>query len=184
LLRRAYASHRLSVAGPLIPFDAPAAQSAAAFVLHACWFSVSRAEPDAVLERCLTLPAAVATPAQHLSADLLLRFLPQLHRRARAHNPEDRLTTLLAEVLRRWPLSGVLSEVADGPLTATTFGGHPGLLLLYAERLALHAKPAWIPEGPALEYAELVWRELGRDPAALARPGALLGAGRGEAADE
>jgi hypothetical protein len=40
-------------------------------------------------------------------------------------------------------------------------GGHPGLLLLYAERLALRPRPAWALHGPAREYVELVFSEKG-----------------------
>ena len=79
-----------------------------------------------------------------------------------------------------YQFSGVLSDVREGPLTPVTLGGHPGLMLLYAERLALHEKPAWVPEGPALEYVELAWRELGKDPSALRHAGAA----RAEAAND
>lgn len=161
LLRRAFADYRLSIAGPLIPFDATIALAAAAFVEHACWFLVSRAEPVEELEQCLVLSGAPHGPAQHLSADLVLRFVAQIHRRARARDSTDRLTVRLAEVLRRWPLSGVLADVEEGPLTPPAFGAHPGLLLLYAERLARHEKLAWLPEGPGLEYLELVKGTLG-----------------------
>jgi hypothetical protein len=83
-------------------------------------------------------------------------------RRARALRPTDALTGLLADVLRRWPLSGVLAEIVDAPLTSLDFG-HTGLRLLYAERLARHERPAWLPTGAALEAVELVWQQLGRD---------------------
>jgi hypothetical protein len=66
-------------------------------------------------------------------------------------------------VLRRWPLSGVLADIEQGPLTALDFSGHAGLLLLYAERLARHERPTWFPTGAAKEYLELVWTELGED---------------------
>jgi hypothetical protein len=161
LLGRAFADHHLGVAGPAIDFDAGSALAAAALVCQACWFLVSRDEPEAELERCVVLPGSPRTPAQHLSADLTLRLLPQVHRRARARNPADKLTTILADVLRRWPLSGVLADVDEPPQPPPDFG-HPGLWLLYAERLAQHEKPAWVPEGPGLEYWELVRHAAGR----------------------
>jgi hypothetical protein len=168
LLRRAHADCRLDVAGPLLPFDADAALSAAERVWWACWFLVQRGEPPEELDRCLApLPAPTAA-AQHLSADLTLRFLPQVHRRARALAADDPLTRRLEDILRRWPLSGVLADVGEAPLTPVEFAGHPGLLLLYAERLAGNVRPSWVPGGPALEYVELIFAE--RDlpvPAAL-----------------
>jgi hypothetical protein len=51
--------------------------------------------------------------------------------------------------------------VDDGPLTPTDFGEHPGLLLLYAERLAAHRKAAWVPDERGREHLKLVCDELG-----------------------
>ena len=56
-------------------------------------------------------------------------------------------------------LHGIMKELADYFLD---FGGHEGLMLLYAERLARHEKPAWRPVGRPFEYVELVLRDLGR----------------------
>lgn len=167
LLHDAYAEHCLSVAGSPPPFDLETAHAAAALLHQACWALVNHGQPVTELEHVLTMPRAPATPSQHLSADLLLRFLPLVHRRARGLNPADQLTDLLARVLRTWPLSGVLSGVEDGPLTAPDFDGHPGLQMLYAERWCETSKPAWLPGGRGYEYVELAWCELGRDRAAL-----------------
>jgi hypothetical protein len=162
VLERAYRVHRLSVAGPLVPFDAPAALAAAGLVQHAAWYLLN---PGAPIEQpeCLRLPVAPTTAAQHLSADPVLRLLPILLRRARAGSSADVLPKALADVLRRWPLSGVLADLSDGPLTSLDLGGHPGLQLLYAERLARHERPGWFPAGAAAAHVELVWQQLGRD---------------------
>jgi hypothetical protein len=166
LLGGAYAVCRFDVAGPAVDFHGDTALAAGELLARACWFLVNRAEPAAEMERCVVLPGRPATAAQHLSADLLLRFLPQVHRRARALAPDDRLTALLADVLRRWPLSGVLADVAEPPLTPPEFD-HPGLRLLYAERLAQTAKPAWLPGGAGREYVELVLAGLGKERSPL-----------------
>jgi hypothetical protein len=160
-LAPAFAAYRLDVAGPPVPFDAEAALGAAERLGLACWFLVRRAEPPEELAKCLTLPQPPRSAAEHLSADLVLRFLPQVYRRARALAPDDVLTGWLARLLRQWPLTGVLSEVEEGPETAVEFGGHPGLLLLYAERLAGNLRPAWVPREPSLGYVELVFGERG-----------------------
>jgi len=171
LLERTYAGYRLDVAGPPIDFDAAGALAAAEVVRQACWFLVSHDEPPARLDERLRMPNAPRpTAAQHLSADLTLRYLPHVHRRAHALHPDDPLPARLADLLRRWPLSGVLSDVADGPLAPLDFGGHDGLMLLYAERLASHEKPAWLPaDGRAREHVELVFGELGRGLPGLTR---------------
>jgi hypothetical protein len=161
LLGQAYATFQLQVAGPPVGFDEEVAFRAAELVRQACWFLVSRAQPAKDLEKVLVMPGPPRSPAQHLSADLCLRLLPQVHRRARALDPADRLPALLEDVFRSWPLSGVLAAVEEGPITPLDFGGHSGLWLLYAERLARNPKPAWVPDGPGREYVELVWRELG-----------------------
>jgi hypothetical protein len=107
------------------------------------------------------------TPAHHLSADLMLHYLPQVLKRARGLDPSDPLIALLEDMLRRWPLSGVLSDVADAPIGSLDFAGHPGLLLLYAERLSANDRPAWRPvqSGPGWQYYELVRDERSREKA-------------------
>jgi hypothetical protein len=161
LLAEAYADYRLDVAGPLVPFDAAAALDAAEWLWRACWFLLRRRGPAEEVERGLPAPTVPVTAAQHLSADLVGRFLPQVHRRARALAVDDPLTRWLEGLLRRWPLTGVLADVAEGPLTPVELDGHPGLLLLYAERLAENVRPTWVPEGAAREYVELVFAERG-----------------------
>jgi hypothetical protein len=156
LLERTYAVYSLEVAGPPIDFDAPTALAASELLIRACWFLLSHAEPESELQRSLVMPGPPKSAAQHLSADLVFRYLPHVHRRARALAPDDLLPKLLAEVLRQWPLSGVLSDVDDAPTTGLDFDGHPGLLLLYAERLARNDKRAWVPANRGLEYVELV----------------------------
>ena len=83
------------------------------------------------------------------------------HQAGAGLDPSDPLSGLLGDLLRRWPLSGVLSDVEEAPLLSLDFGGHPGLLLLYAERLAQNDRPSWRPEpsSPAWEYYEWVLQQ-------------------------
>jgi hypothetical protein len=161
LLEQAYDQHRLEVAGPPLEFDVACARQAGMQVWFSCWFLVQREEPAEVLEACLPIPGTPQTPAEHLSGDLLYRFLPQVHRRARALDRQDRLTLRLEEILRAWPLSGVLADLTEGPLASVELGGHPGLLLLYAERLALQPREAWLPAEKGREYVDWVFAERG-----------------------
>jgi hypothetical protein len=167
VLRAAYETYRLEIAGPAPAFDEPTALAAARVVYDAGWALVSQRLPVIELEKRLRMPGVPRTAAQHLSADLLLRYLPQVRRRARARDPADPFPAILEKVLRQWPLSGVLADIDERPDATLEFDHHPGLLLLYAERLAEHPKPAWLPTGKALEYVELVWEQLHRDPAFL-----------------
>jgi hypothetical protein len=162
LLASAYADLALDLPGPTPPFDANCALGAAAQVGLACWFLLDRRPTAEEVARALPPPTPPATTAQHLSADVAFRFLGQLHRRARGLGVGDVLTRWLERVLCVWPLSGALSDVAEPPEGPLDFGGHAGLCLLYAERLARRPRPAWVPPaGPAREAVELVFAERG-----------------------
>lgn len=155
-----FARYALSVPGTPVRFDATAALAASEMLRQAAWFLVSRDEPDEEVARLVEMRLAPENPAQHLSADMLLRFAPQLLKRARAIAPGDVLAQKLESNLRRWPLSGVLAEISEPPVTPPDFG-HEGLALLYAERLAEHDKPNWAPQGAALELLQRVKEERG-----------------------
>ncbi len=146
LLARAFAGYRLSIAGPLIEFDSASALAAAELVWLAGWFLLVREEEPDEVERALQLVPPVIQPSsggsspgrlasRHLSADLTLRYLPQIHQRARSIAADDVLTRSLARTLRHWPLAGVLADLHEPPLLSIEELDHPGLLLLYAERL-------------------------------------------------
>ena len=173
-LEAAFEVHRLDVAGPSIPFDAPTALGAAELVRQVAWFLVNRSEPVEEMERWLRIPRPPESASEHLSADLSFRFLPLIERRARSISPGDRLSTFLVELLRGWPLSGVLTDIEDGPDEVGDLGGHTGLWMLYAERLARAEKPGWMPGGPIREHVELVFLGLGkaRSPVLIPRPNA------------
>ncbi len=179
LLEKAYQTYRLSVAGPGIPFDPAVAYSAAELIRQASWALVNHDDRVSDLKKRLTMPIEPTTPAHHLSGDLMLRYLSQVLRRARGLDPCDPLIDLLEGLLRRWPLSGVLADVAGPPLAPLSFGEHPGLLLLYAERLAANDRSAWRPvrPGPARDYYELVIDE--RDRGKAKGRETLISEGRG-----
>jgi hypothetical protein len=170
MLQEAFKNYQLNVAGPRIPFEAKTALHAARFVEMASWFLVSFQEGEEIMAQALAFEEIPRTAGQHLSADLVFRYLPVVLRRARALGTRDRLGELVENILRRWPLSGVLADLPEGPLTGLDFSGHSGLQLLYAERLAEHWQPAWVPPPAERGYLELVWTELGKDVRLLAVP--------------
>ena len=151
----------LSVAGERIPLDVGSACAAAEVVRQSSWALVRREERVADLKRRLTLTIEPRTASQHLSVDLVLRYLPQVLKRARNLDSSDPMIDLLGDILRRSPLSGVLSDVEDGPRRSLDFGGHAGLLMLYGERLAGNDRAGWRPEPstPAWEYYEWALQE-------------------------
>lgn len=146
-----------------MPFDPEAAAGAALFLAHACWVLVSADEPLEDVEKALRFPLSPTGPEAHLSADLCLRFLPTVHRRVRTRQRDDPLLKAVVDALRRWPLSGALADVAEPPAGDLQFHNHPGLQLLYAERLAFSLRPAWVPAGGRTREAlELVLQEEGK----------------------
>jgi hypothetical protein len=167
VLRRAYDTYCLSIAGPTLPLDERTALAAGRLLEWAAWYFLN---PGLAIEsaKTLAMPGTPTGPEEHLSADLVLRYLPTLHRRARALMQNDELPAALEKTLREWPLSGVLADIAEEPLTPVDFGKHAGLNFLYAERLAQHERAGWFPQGLGLEYVELVWSQLGKDTATLA----------------
>jgi hypothetical protein len=161
VLAEAFESFILSVAGPRIEFDTRVACAAAELVRQSSWALINHEDRVEDLKKLVAMPGSLATPSHHLSADLMLRYVPQILKRARGLDASDPLVGLLAEILRRWPLSGVLSDVEEGPLVGLDFGGHPGLMLLYAERLADNDRPSWRPDpsSPPWDHYELVLQE-------------------------
>jgi len=166
LLRAAFATHALDVAGPPLTFDPVTACRAANTLARACWFLVGDTE-----ERITLSLKGEQSPAAHLSADITLRFLPAVYRRARSREPDGELARQLDALLRAWPLSGVLADLDGSPTTFPDFGNHYGLQLLYAERLVVTGRAGWVPvSGPAREYAERVHQELGKQLPTLPTP--------------
>ena len=84
VLQLAFEGYRLSVAGPRIDFDGATALAAAELLRWACRYTVRRDEPAVELEDRLALHPLPSCPAQHLSADVVMRFLPQIYRRTQA----------------------------------------------------------------------------------------------------
>jgi hypothetical protein len=156
VLERAWRRYALELPGPPVPFCRDTARRAIEVAGWACWFLVSRDDPPDEVTKRLVLETGC--PA---SADLVLLRLQYVLRRARLIGTQDALARGLESLLRRWPLSGVLADISAGPVCPVELGGHPGLLLLYAERLASQPRPAWAVSGPAWLYIELVFGQRG-----------------------
>jgi hypothetical protein len=169
VLAKAFEAYSLDVAGPRIAFDAQVACAAAEFLRQAAWALVNHDERVNDLMKRLKMPVSPRSASHHLSADLTLRYLPQVLRRARGLDPSDPLVAQLTSELRHWPLSGVLSDIELAPLGPLDFDGHPGLMLLYAERLAGNDRPAWRPTAHCTgwDYYELVRQEYGQSVSAI-----------------
>ncbi|MBX3460400.1 MAG: hypothetical protein KF696_10640 [Planctomycetes bacterium] len=152
VLEAEYRRYCLDLPGEAPAFSPDVAVRAAEVVRHACWFLLSRDEDPAEVHRALSQLGLPASAADHASADLTLRYLPRVHRRAKAHDPADALVSSLETLLRRWPFSGVLCEVTDAPYVLDLHS-HKGLQLEYAQRFVASPRAGWEPDP---EYLALV----------------------------
>ncbi len=170
VLERAFDVFTLDLAGPRLECDFALSAHAGKILYELAWYFTHPAEDGRAAESRFRWEIANATIAQHVSVDLVFRYLPTLYRRVRAIHARDFLTPVIENLLRSWPLSGVLSEVAEPPLHQFDFSQHLGVAWWYAERWAKLAKPSWLPEGNLQERAELVWQAIGRDVATMPSP--------------
>jgi hypothetical protein len=149
-----------------VAFDPAAAEWGARLLADACWRLTSDDPSEPVPKREHDSSAA------HLSADVALRFLPTVYRRAKARGIDHPLVGVLDGTFRAWPLSGVLADLDGSPTGPTDFGGHAGLQMLYAERLAATGRAGWMPVGgTARERVEYAYAERGRPQPAVAAEG-------------
>lgn len=157
-MREAFERRVLDLAGAQLQFDADVGIWAAMTVARGCWRTAGGDGPAP-----LELGPEPASPSAHLSADTILRLLPAIHRRARSRGPDEPLVAELEAIARRWPLSGVLLDLAGPPTTLPDFSGHSGLQLLYAERFVENPRWEWLPPvGPGREWVERICIERGR----------------------
>jgi hypothetical protein len=113
------------------------ARWAAERLYGACQFLVYReVEADEVREGCAVpcLATGAISPDVCYSADLVLRYLPDVFALAQGIAREDPLIDGLRNLAREWPLSSVgIPEV--GEVDVSGFIRHPGLRRLYADRI-------------------------------------------------
>lgn len=176
-LREAFRWESLDLAGPAPPFPEKVAVAAAMVTREACWALVDRREAPEDLAARLRMPGPPRRSEDHLAADLTFRYLPGVHRRARALDRADPLAALLADLLRAWPLSGVMADLDDGPATPPDLGDHPGVCLLYAERMGPLERPEWRPVGVAETVVEWLAEERDSGRVRIGTGARLVGGG-------
>jgi len=164
---------RLETPGDAPGLDPEAARWAAVTLFRACQFVVHRDVPAEIVGRELSLACPSRRwPAVDYSADLTLRFLPELFTFARSAAENDPLVSCLRDLARRWPLSSV--GVPDlGPVDVASFLDHPALRMLYADRILARGDAARLDNPDvrqAVEAAVGAHRELAGKLAPLLPP--------------
>lgn len=138
MLRRMDEEARLEFPGDAPAFSWPVAHWAAETFYRACQLlvcrDVSAADTLAVLRVACPQPPS---PEAHYSADLVLRFLPDLLGTAQRLAAGDALVDALRELALGWPLSsvGVPGLEPGGLQHLDSLFVHPGLCRLYADRI-------------------------------------------------
>jgi len=136
-IRSLDAETRADLAGDAPPLSLPTTTWAFALLENACRYLVYREYEvediaAAFAERCPEPPS----PSACYSADLFLRYLPDVTRLARGVGEADPLVEYLLAVARTWPLSSIGVEgieIEDAALQPIL--SHPTLLQLYVDRI-------------------------------------------------
>ena len=109
----------------------------AKLLYHACHFVVERDAKPESLERALTIqPPEPPSASAHYSADLTLRFLPDVTKLAQTAAEDDPLGEMLLNLARQWPLASVgMTAVRDVEVRCIV--QNPCLLQAYVDRVIL-----------------------------------------------
>lgn len=153
VLEHAFKRYSLDLAGPPSRLDLSIAERAADVTRRACWLTLSNVEDEDEIKHIMRFEGTPQNAAQHLSADLCLRFLPRIHNRLRAAKPDDAVVGIIENILKRWPLSGILCDIAAPPVAINLH--NEAVMQLYAQRFLQHPKDNWKPTDKALEHIEL-----------------------------
>lgn len=134
-LRFQEVEYRRGLPGEAPPLNDAAVAWALSRLYRACQFLIYRELPESQLHTDLEQPCPERhSPSACYSVDLVFRFLPAIHRMARAVSEQDPLVDCLLKWGRDWPLSSVgmpklIIETVDG------FIGDGCLRTLYVDRI-------------------------------------------------
>lgn len=122
-----------------LPFKAPsfneeAALWAATYLYRAVQCSLLRDLDEDKVKELLQAFEGGKTASHIYSADLILRYIPDLWNLAKGLAPDDILVVLLRETAKEWPFSSIGIESVED-LELTTILENPCLRITYVDRL-------------------------------------------------
>lgn len=135
VLRDYYADDALDLPHAAPEFEPAAALWAAQLLYFTVQLTLVRELDEATITERLPDYPAEPTPDALYSADLLLRYLPDLLGLARGLAPGDALVARLQSLARRWPLSFVGRPEPSDPEAEARLLAHPALRQLYIDRI-------------------------------------------------
>lgn len=136
LLEEYYWADALAMPHTAPNFDPEAALWAAKYIFSTIQLVLLRDIGEEKLNQLLTDYKGACTSEAIYSADLMLRFLPDIFRFASGLSPEDPLIYKLKAIARLWPFSSI--GIADINVTiGDKILDHPSLRVAYIDRLIL-----------------------------------------------
>jgi hypothetical protein len=137
-LRQYYEDDAQEMPATVPDFDLPAACWAAAYLYRAVQFILLRELDETVMQEHLRSFEAIHTPAAIYSADLTLRYLPDLFDLAKGLSPHDPLVKQMQETAEAWPFSAAAIPLETSPDISIVMS-HPSLKQAYIDRI-IYAK--------------------------------------------
>lgn len=134
VLDQFYRDDALAMLAEVPVFHPEAACSAAQFIYNAVQLIINRNLDEETVEQHLDGLPEPASPEIIYSADLTLRYLPELFGLARGLSPLDIVVKKLKETATRWPFSSVGIEL-EGEYMLENILGHPSLKCAYTDRI-------------------------------------------------
>ncbi|RBL92133.1 hypothetical protein [Chitinophaga flava] len=164
LLLEYYRNDLTDMPGQAPGFDADAAMWAAQFVYRAAQLIMLRHIDENGVYQLLPLYDIATQPDAVYSADLCLRYLPDLLSLAKGLAPADPLVKRITQIAAQWPFSSTgMNILPDIPVNVIT--SHPSLLQAYTDRIIASKDAARCSEPMVMttvkaslgNYADLLW---------------------------
>lgn len=118
-----------------IDFDPKAALWAAQTIYTAAQLMLYRKDEEKVLPTLLPDFPEKITDSAILSADLYLRFLPEILRQLKLIDMEDELIVILEKHLTKWHYSGISYPLSMDLLDFEPILAHPYLIQMYVDKV-------------------------------------------------
>lgn len=139
-LKAEYGNEVLEYPGTAPAFNSDAALWSAKVVYLSAQLLLYRNNKVTDLPQLLPVYGHVADSGAWLSADLCLRFLPDMLTQLKLIDSEDTLISLLEAYLQQWHYSGVGYSLAVDQLDFTLVQSDPCLFQMYCDRIFEHRK--------------------------------------------
>ncbi len=139
-LKKEYENESLNFPYQVPSFHPQAALWAAKTLYFSAQLLLYREHKEADLDSFIPNYDKTIGASELLSADLCLRFMPQLIQQLKFIDTEDKLIAILEQKLATWHYSGIHYPLAVETLDFTVVSEHPCLLQLYTNRIIQYKK--------------------------------------------